>query len=72
MNWSFSRWASERADRLALRQAGFSEREIDGLCQLRWRYQPNDEDDTSRNPDPAHLCFLRWLVREGKLTEDLP
>jgi hypothetical protein len=70
MNWFSLRRAREQADRLALRQAGCSGLEIDQLCHWRRAYQPNEQDQIALNPDQAHLRFLRWLVQEGKLTED--
>lgn len=71
MNWFYSPWASDQADRTALRQAGFSEREIDRLCQTRRAWKPNEKDGTALDLHQAHLRFLRWLFQEGKLTEEL-
>ena len=70
MNQFSSPRIDERADRLMLRQRGFSEPEIDRLCRLRRGYQPTEQDRMVLEPDEAHLHFLRWLVQKGKLTEE--
>jgi hypothetical protein len=64
-----SRRAQNEADRLTLRQKGFSESEIDRLCRLRQQYQPTAQDRLVLEPDLAHLRFLRWLVHQGRLME---
>lgn len=72
MSWFPPHWAHEQTEHQLLRQAGWSEREIDRLAQWRQQYMPNDQDQTALAPDEARLRFLRWLVQEGKLTEDVP
>src|SRR5690348_44953 len=53
-----------------LRQAGFTEAEIDRLYQLRQAYQTSELDQPPL--DLGRLQFIRWLVATGRLTEDLP
>ncbi len=69
MYWFSSHRPQNQADRLTLRQIGFSESEIDRLCRLRQKYQPTVQDRLVLEPDMAHLRFLRWLVSQGRLME---
>jgi len=71
MRWFSFHQAYEPTNVALLRQAGWSELEIERLCRWRERYTPNDQDQTALTPDEAHLRFLRWLIQEGKLTEGL-
>ena len=51
----------------ALRQAGFSEHEIERLTQLR---RDRNELEPSRTSEEYHrLAFVRWLVATGKLSD---
>jgi len=53
----------------SLRGAGLTTREISRLYQFRRIYIKNELD---RAPaDLARLRFIRWLVENGKLTEQL-
>jgi hypothetical protein len=43
----------------------FSARERTALCRLRTRYQ--QDHDLFSAPELAHLRFVRWLYRSGRL-----
>lgn len=52
-----------------LRRAGFTMLEIQRLYHFRRAYVVDEQD---RSPvDLAHLRFIRWLVLNGRLTEEL-
>lgn len=54
-----------------LLKAGFTKPEITRLLRLQRKWKPGQQDRASLDPDPAHLCFLRWLFERGRLTEEL-
>ena len=60
----------EDRDLLRLRQAGFSERGIFRLRQVRHKYSA-EQDKLESLAQYRHLQFLRWLVTTGKLTEHI-
>lgn len=68
MNEFYFSLTSNREERAYLRQAGFNERQIDGLRQLRRDYEPTEQDQVVLEPDQAHLLFLRWLIQNRRLT----
>ncbi len=49
-----------------LRRAGFTVSQINRLMQLRRDYRASEPLDSAR------LQFIRWLVRTGRLTDQLP
>lgn len=53
-----------------LRRLGFSAQEIDRLSRLRSVYAKKSEMDQAAL-DLRHLEFVRWLVKTGKLTDQL-
>lgn len=53
----------------ALRRAGFTTLEITRLYQFRRAYMANELDQAPA--DLARLQFVRWLVVNGKLTDQL-
>ena len=53
-----------------LRRLGFSAQEIDRLSRLRRVYAEKSEMDQA-SLDLRHLEFVRWLVKTGKLTDQL-
>ena len=53
-----------------LRRLGFSAQEIDRLSRLRGVYAKQSEMDQA-SLDLRHLEFVRWLVKTGKLTDQL-
>ena len=60
----------EKEARNRLRQAGFAEIEIYQLLQLRRKYA----DQQAKREESAtfrRLQFVRWLVRTGRLTEQV-
>ena len=60
----------EDRDLSHLRQAGFSERGIFRLRQVRHKYSV-EQDKLESLAHYRHLQFLRWLVTTGKLTEQV-
>jgi hypothetical protein len=53
----------------ALLKAGFTTREINRLYRFRQTYR---ESELDRSPDDlSRLRFIRWLVVNGKLTDQL-
>lgn len=60
---------SDSGDIAALRNAGFTNQEINRLCQLRRTYQMSALDQPEL-PE-KHLMFIRWLVEHGKIRDDL-
>lgn len=55
---------------VVLRQAGFSEQEIDRLCRFRRAYKPNKNEQDQAPLDQTHLLFIRWLVQQGKISDE--
>ena len=53
----------------ALRRAGFTTLEITRLYKFRRAYKANELDQAPA--DLARLQFVRWLVVNGKLTDQL-
>lgn len=53
-----------------LRNLGFSVKDIDRLQKLRSFYAKQHEMDQACL-DIRHLQFVRWLVRTGKLTDQI-
>ena len=53
-----------------LYRSGFSAQEIDRLSRLRRVYAEKSEMDQA-SLDLRHLEFVRWLVKTGKLTDQL-
>ena len=53
-----------------LRRLGFSAQEIDRLSRLRGVYAKQSEMDQA-SLDLRRLEFVRWLVKTGKLTDQL-
>jgi hypothetical protein len=53
-----------------LRRLGFSAQEIERLSRLRSLYTKKSEMDQA-SLDLRHLEFIRWLVKTGKLTDQL-
>jgi hypothetical protein len=53
-----------------LRRLGFSAQEIDRLNRLRSMYAKQSEMDQAAL-DLRRLEFVRWLVKTGKLTDQL-
>jgi hypothetical protein len=53
----------------ALRRAGFTTLEITRLYKFRRAYMANELDQAPA--DLARLQFVRWLVVNGKLTDQL-
>jgi hypothetical protein len=53
----------------ALRRAGFTTLEITRLYKFRRAYMANELDQAPA--DLARLKFVRWLVVNGKLTDQL-
>ena len=53
-----------------LRRLGFSAQEIDRISRLRRVYAKRSEMDHAAL-DLRHLEFVRWLVKTGKLTDQL-
>ena len=53
-----------------LRKLGFSTREIDQLQKLRKEYAKQHEMDQACL-DLRYLEFVRWLVKTGKLTDQI-
>jgi hypothetical protein len=51
----------------ALYRAGFTTREIKRLCRVRRTSLENEQDQAPTNLH--HLQFVRWLVKNGKLTD---
>lgn len=52
-----------------LRKAGCTTIEMELFIHLRQTYQPTEKDQAPL--DYRHLEFLRWLIAQGKLTEQL-
>jgi hypothetical protein len=52
-----------------LHKAGCTFPEMGRLIRLRQTYQPTEMDQAAL--DYRHLEFIRWLVSQGKLTEQL-
>ena len=50
-----------------LRRAGFTAHEVKRLCVIRRMYVENEQDQAPTNL--SHLHFIRWLVKNGRLTE---
>ena len=67
MSRFFNHQISDETERSHLRHAGFCEEEIERLFHLRQRYEPTEQDRMVLEPNQEHLCFLRWLVQNGKL-----
>jgi hypothetical protein len=53
----------------ALRRAGFTTLEINRLYQFRRTYVENEMDQAP--VDLSRLQFIRWLVVNGKLTDQI-
>ncbi len=53
----------------ALRRAGFTTLEINRLSQFRRAYIENETDQAPA--DLSRLQFIRWLVVNGKLTDQI-
>ncbi len=53
----------------ALRRAGFTTLEIERLYQFRRAYVENEMDQAPA--DLSRLQFIRWLVVNGKLTDQI-
>ena len=53
-----------------LRRLGFSAQEINRVCRLRRAYADRGEMDQAAL-DLRRLQFARWLVKTGKLTDQL-
>jgi hypothetical protein len=49
--------------------AGFTTLEIHRLSQLRQGYRASEQDQAPL--DYAHLRFIQWLVRTGRLTDQI-
>lgn len=62
-------WMMQRKSVESLLQAGFNKWQIQRLYRLREEYRQGAQ--CSSTPDLAHLQFARWLVLNGKLTEQL-
>ena len=52
-----------------LRQAGFTESEIDQLSRLRRNYA--EQENAQGLADHRRLEFTRWLVTTGRLTDQI-
>jgi hypothetical protein len=52
-----------------LRSAGFTMPEIDRLTRLRRNYRVGELDQA--HPNQARLEFVRWLVQNGRLTDQI-
>ncbi len=61
--------AVDPRDLAVLRKAGFDSLEISRLCQFRRTYKPTAEDEPELSRE--HLLFIRWLVQQGKLSEEI-
>jgi hypothetical protein len=48
-------------------KAHFTPGEIKRLCHVRRMYVENEQDQAPTNL--SHLQFIRWLVKNGRLTE---
>jgi hypothetical protein len=53
----------------ALYRAGFKTSEVTRLAELRRRYFQDEQDQAPA--DIARLRFIRWLVANGRLTDQL-
>jgi hypothetical protein len=53
----------------ALRRAGLTGLEIERLCQLRQAYTQNALEQA--RVDLSRLKFIRWLVANGRLSEQI-
>lgn len=53
----------------ALFRAGFTTVEVTRLAEIRRRYIQGEQDQAPA--DLAHLRFIRWLVANGRLTDQL-
>lgn len=62
-------WMVNRKSDEALQQAGFNKWQIHRLYKLREEYQQEAHNPAAL--DLARLQFARWLVLNGKLTEQL-
>lgn len=74
MYWlNYYTWTDDQENVAALRAVGLSFQEIARLRQLRRMYQvcPDQQDQPQCSPDRAHLLFIRWLITQGKLSEQL-
>jgi hypothetical protein len=60
-------WMNYKEGLEALYQAGFTTAEITRLAHLRRMYIQHEQDQTPA--DLARLRFIRWLVQNGKLTD---
>ena len=58
-----------KEDRQILRKAGFSAAEMEKISQLRRYYV--EEGKLLELADYRHLQFIRWLVANGKLTDQV-
>lgn len=56
-------------DREILRKGGFAEGEVNRLTQLRREY--NEKARLQTLVDKRRMEFIRWLVRTGKLTDQV-
>jgi len=60
---------NEKQDLEMLRREGFTEPVIARLYQLRRVYGISEMDQAAI--DTRHLEFIRWLVRTGRLTDQI-
>ncbi len=67
-NWGKKRQTHEREGREVLRQKGFTPREIDRLIRLR---RKNAALEQGVIEEDCRLKFARWLVVNGKLTDQI-
>ncbi|HEV2471091.1 MAG TPA: hypothetical protein VGT44_13190 [Ktedonobacteraceae bacterium] len=58
-----------KEDREILRRGGFAESEMKRLSQL--RKEINEQAKLSAIADRRRMEFVRWLVRTGKLSEQI-
>jgi hypothetical protein len=62
-------WINYKEGLEALFRAGFKTSEITRLAELRRRYIQDEQDQSPA--DLARLRFIRWLVANGRLTDQL-
>jgi hypothetical protein len=65
----FCSWKQDNYSLVVLQRAGFSAQEIDRLCRFRRAYKPGKQDQAPL--DQAHLLFIRWLVKRGRITDEI-
>lgn len=58
-----------KEDREMLRKVGFAENEMKMLSKLRMAY--NEQEQRQAREDHRRLEFVRWLVTNGKLTDQI-